>query len=170
MTQSARSASAPFSVSSRGADGLRDAGALVAQPEELDHLVRVLVGLDRLRDPAGLRQDVVRLRAAGLDEHVANRALERQVGEPVAVQVPELALAEPELDAAEAVRVDGHALPARDLALDPCAGASTRDLSFRDVLFRTRRSPGPPVKSLLRRASERPETGVAASLRGCRRP
>jgi hypothetical protein len=37
------------------------------------------------------------------------------------VQVPELALAEPELDPAEAVRVHGHALPASDLGLDAVA-------------------------------------------------
>ena len=86
-------------------DCLREPRALVAQPEELDHLVGVLVGLDRLRDPARVRQYVVRQRAAGLDEHVLDRALERQVGEPVAVQMPELALPEPELDAAEPVRV-----------------------------------------------------------------
>ena len=63
----------------------------------------------------------MRERAAGLDEHVAHRPLERQVGEPVAVQMPELPLPEPELDAAEAVLVHGHALPACDLALDPGA-------------------------------------------------
>jgi hypothetical protein len=66
---------------------------------------------------------VVRERAAGLDEHVAHDAPERQVGEAVAVQVAELAPAETELDAAEAVRVHGDAFPACDLALDP--GAAT---------------------------------------------
>ena len=56
---------------------------------------------------------MVRLRAAGLDEHLADPRGERQVGPALAVQVAELAPSEPELDAAEAVRVDGDALPRR---------------------------------------------------------
>ena len=137
---------------------LRDAGALVAQPEQLDHLVRVLVGLDRLRDPARVRQDVVRVRAAGLDEHVAHRALERQVGEPVAVQVAELALAEPELDAAEAVRVRRSRPPSSR----PRA-RSVRRASIAAVLPVS--SPGSGCAPCLLEPCRR----VAASLRRCRR-
>jgi len=54
---------------------------------------------------------VVGLGAARGDELVAGAARERQVGEPVAVQVAELALAEAELDPAEVVRLGGDALP-----------------------------------------------------------
>ena len=90
---------------------LGDARALVAEPEELDHLVVELV-----RDPAR-DAEAVRLGAAGLDQHLADPRRERQVG-PRLVQVPELALAEPELDAAEAVRMHGDALPRAHLPLD----------------------------------------------------
>ena len=46
---------------------------------------------------------------------------EREVCEPVAVHVAELTPAEPELEAAEAVRLDADAFPAPDLALDSMA-------------------------------------------------
>src|SRR5579884_1690821 len=66
-----------------------------------------------------MRQDVVRLRAAGLDQHVAHGLLEAQVGPAAAVQVADLPAPDPELDAAEAVLVRGDALPGRDLGRDP---------------------------------------------------
>lgn len=65
---------------------------------------------------------MVRLGAAGLDQHVSDRAAEGQVGERVAMEMAQLAPSEAELDPAEAVRVNGDALPASDLGLD--AGAS----------------------------------------------
>ena len=49
-------------------------------------------------------QDVMRSRATGRDQLVADSAREREVGDPVAVQVPELAAADAKLDAAEPVR------------------------------------------------------------------
>ena len=54
-----------------------------------------------------------------LDEHVADPFLERQVGPALAVQMADLAPAEPELDPAEAMRVRGDALPRGHLPLDP---------------------------------------------------
>ena len=75
------------------------------------------------------------LGAPGVDEHVRDPAGEREVCERVAVEVAELAPTEPELDAAEAVRLDGDAVPAPDLALDPLP----------DVRAADRR--GPPVAS-----------------------
>ena len=65
------------------------------------------------RDPA-VDAEPVRLGAAGLDQHLPDPRGERQVG-PRRVQVAELALAEPKLDAAEAMRVHGDALPRADL-------------------------------------------------------
>lgn len=56
--------------------------------------------------------------APGGDELVAHAAREGQVCEPVAVEVPELAPAETELDPAEAVRLDGDARPREHDALD----------------------------------------------------
>ena len=54
---------------------------------------------------------------------IAHPAWECEVGHPVAVEVAELAAAEPELHAAEAVRAGAHARPALDLGGDPLAGA-----------------------------------------------
>src|SRR5581483_4759991 len=101
------------------------------EPEQLDHLGDVLVVCDLLRDPPGVRQHVVRLGAPRLDEHVADPLVERQIRPPLAVQVADLPPAEPELDAAEAVRVRGDPLPGTDLPLDatgdilhPCRSTS----------------------------------------------
>src|SRR3954452_1059960 len=66
-----------------------------------------------------MRQHMVRLRPARLDEHVPDPLVEREVGPALAVQVTELAAAEPERKSAEAVRVRRDALPRPDLALDP---------------------------------------------------
>lgn len=53
-----------------------------------------------------------------LNELVTQLRWEREIGEPVTVQVPELYLAQPEFDAAEAVRMTGHADPAQHFFLD----------------------------------------------------
>src|SRR5205814_6060471 len=71
-------------------------------------------------DPAA-DAEPVRFRPARLDEHLADPRREGQVRPALAVDVPELAPAESELDTAEAVRMDGDALPRADLALDSCA-------------------------------------------------
>ena len=97
-----------------------DARALVAEAEQLDRLGHVLLAPDRETHPAGVGEDVVRPRAPRVDEHVADRAREREVGQAsgVAVQVTELSLPEPELDSAEPVRVSRHALPREHLVAD----------------------------------------------------
>jgi hypothetical protein len=51
------------------------------------------------------------LSPAGLDEHVPDPFLKRQVGPALAVEVTDLAPAEPELDAAEPMGVRRHARP-----------------------------------------------------------
>jgi hypothetical protein len=77
---------------------------LVAQCKELDDRGDVVGTVDAAADPAGVGQHVVRGRSTGGDQLVADAARERQVGEMLAVEMAELAAAEPELDAAEAVR------------------------------------------------------------------
>jgi hypothetical protein len=61
---------------------------------------------------------VVRAGASRSDELVADAAGEREVGEAVAVQVTELAAAEPELGAPEAVRLCRYPWPGKHLAAD----------------------------------------------------
>ena len=72
----------------------------------------------RRRGPAALGQHVVGLDGAALQQLVAHGAGEREVGEAVAVEVAELAAADAELDAAEAVRVDLHVRPGAHLGDD----------------------------------------------------
>jgi hypothetical protein len=61
---------------------------------------------------------VVGLGSARLHELVANAAGEREISEPVAVQVAELPLPEQELDASEAMRSRRDAVPAQHLVRD----------------------------------------------------
>ena len=84
---------------------------LVGEAEQLDRTLDAPRVADRHGHPAGVRQHVMRSGAAGRDQLVAHPARERQVGDPVTVQMPELAAADAELDAAEAMRTDldlGH--------------------------------------------------------------
>ncbi len=56
---------------------------------------------------------MVRSGTAFLHQFVSEFRREREIGEMISVEMSELDLAEPELDAAEAVRVGRHAAPAR---------------------------------------------------------
>ena len=56
--------------------------------------------------------------AAGRHQLVVDPLGERQVGQPVAVQMTDLAVVDGELDAAEPVRVGFDARPARNLRYD----------------------------------------------------
>jgi hypothetical protein len=60
----------------------------------------------------------MRLGLPFLHELLPHAHRERQIGQTIAVQVPELAPAAAELAAAETMRFDGHLGPARDLAFD----------------------------------------------------
>jgi len=71
----------------------------------------------------------VLLGAARLDEHRRDPPREREVGERVAVQVPELAPPVAELAPAEAVLVRRDAFPGGDGLLDPCRNAHPARLS-----------------------------------------
>ena len=92
---------------------LTDAGWSVGirHPEQRERVLRLLGRADRDGDPAGFRQHVVRAGAALGDQLVADPARERKVGDPVAMEMPELAPANAELDAAESVRRSFHARP-----------------------------------------------------------
>jgi hypothetical protein len=57
---------------------------------------------------------VVRASAAVRDQLVPNPTREREVGDPVAVDMPELAPAQTELDPTEPMRFDRDALPGSD--------------------------------------------------------
>jgi hypothetical protein len=58
---------------------------------------------------------MVRPRIAALEELIANRLWEREIGEPVAVKVAELDPTQPELNSSEAVGCGGDPRPAQDL-------------------------------------------------------
>ena len=58
--------------------------------------------------------DVMWLRPAGRNQLFSHADWKRQIGEAVAVQVAELATADPKLDPAESMRADAHTVPAAD--------------------------------------------------------
>ena len=62
--------------------------------------------------------DVMRLGPAGGDEIVAHEQGKREVGQPIAVQMAQLATAVPELRPAKPVAANGHAGPTGDVAND----------------------------------------------------
>lgn len=64
---------------------------------------------------------MVGLGASRLNEFVARFGREWKVGEVIAVEMPELDLAESKLDAAETVRVDGDTVPTRHRLLNRLA-------------------------------------------------
>src|SRR6185369_71905 len=62
--------------------------------------------------------NVVRLRPASHDQVVAHEQRERQIREPVPVQVTELAASMSKLRSAKSMTADRHARPRRDLPND----------------------------------------------------
>ena len=58
------------------------------------------------------------LRLSRRNQLLADLHRERQIGQPTPVQVPELTVANPELDTAKPMRLDRDAGPTRDLPLD----------------------------------------------------
>src|SRR5580704_722503 len=103
--------------------------AVVGHTEQLDRVLGVGIRADRDREPAGVGEDVVRAGPARGDQLVAHAAREGKVGDPVAVEVTELAAADAEFDAAEPVRSGLHPRPRLhgfgDL-LSGCHGLQTR--------------------------------------------
>ena len=56
----------------------------------------------------------MRFGPAGRNQLLSHAYWERQIGKAIAVQVTELATADPELDPAESMRTDTHTVPAAD--------------------------------------------------------
>src|SRR2546423_7949167 len=93
--------------------------SVVIQPHELDHVANVGVSADRPRArPLGAGEDGMRLDPT-LGPQVAPDALgEHEVGGAVAVQVADLAAAEPKAPLAPPAVAGGDAAPGRDLVGD----------------------------------------------------
>jgi hypothetical protein len=85
--------------------------ARVGQAEQLDHAVDIFGFVNPRRHPARIRQDVVGTGPAGSDELVTDGPRERQVGDPVTVQVAEPAAIETKFDAPEAMWSDLNPIP-----------------------------------------------------------
>jgi hypothetical protein len=92
--------------------------ALVAEAEEREHGLDVVLALDWLRDPAAVTDDVMRQRPAVRDQLFGNPLREGEVGKPVTVYVAELPLAEHERDTSETVWTRSDAVPTFDLGSD----------------------------------------------------
>jgi hypothetical protein len=81
-------------------------GAIVGEAEQLDRAFDIVRLADRERDPSRVRQDVMWSGATGRDQFVPDPARKRKIGDPVAVQMPELTAADPKLDTTESMRSD----------------------------------------------------------------
>src|SRR5260221_14570121 len=100
-----------------------DPRTLVVQAEQFDDARNVRRSRDVHADPARFTMEVVRLGASRGDEIVAHEQRKRKVCEPVTVEVSELAAAEAELGAAEAVPAGRDAPPGRHFADDRVVNA-----------------------------------------------
>src|SRR5438309_11675896 len=74
------------------------AGALVRHPEQIDHVLGPVLVADWSRDPTRVGQYVMRSRPAGRDQLIPDSAREREIGDPVAMEVAQLPAPKPELD------------------------------------------------------------------------
>jgi len=96
--------------------------AFVVQAEEGNHRGHVAGVVDVIADPSRLWEHVMRFDIACRDKLFPHAHGKRQVGQLAAVQMPQFAPAEPQLDAAESVRRNRHSRPRRhftdDLLLD----------------------------------------------------
>src|SRR5438552_12355599 len=101
--------------------GLANLGQpLEVEAEQGDDVGHVFGSADPPAHPSRLRQYVVRARPAGCDQFVADARRKRQVSQPVPVEMPDLAVVDRELYAAETVGVGLDPRPARHL-FDDCA-------------------------------------------------
>jgi hypothetical protein len=98
-------------------------GSVVVQPKERNRFLYIGVTADTKANPSGVGQNVVRRRAVLLYEARPYSHWEWQVGEPIAVQMPELTATDPELETSETVRAGDDSRPARNLARDPISDA-----------------------------------------------
>src|SRR2546426_5879592 len=103
--------------------GSTNAGqSLVVQAEQGDDLAYVFRTTDPAAHPARLRQYMMRARPAARNQFVADPRRKRQVGQPVAVEMSNLAVVDSELDSAEAVGLRDDARPAQYLLRDRVGG------------------------------------------------
>jgi hypothetical protein len=106
------------------ASALRADRAIVRETEKLDHVLNAASSAQGYRHPAGVGQHMVRPGLALSDQFVAHPAGEREVGDPITVQVAELAAPEAKLDSAESVRSGLHTWPGHNGFGDQACGAS----------------------------------------------
>jgi hypothetical protein len=92
-------------------------GPLVGKAEQLDHRLNAGVA-DCDGHPSGVREDVMWPGSTSGDQLVTDPARKRQVGDPVAVEVPELTTTDSELDPTEAMWRGLHAGPRRHYICD----------------------------------------------------
>ena len=96
--------------------------AVVVEPEDLDHVLDVALRLDSPRGEPGLAgKDGVEVDLAAIVEVVEESLGEAEVGGVVAVEVTDLALADPQRELTPAARCRLDTGPRRDLGDDPVA-------------------------------------------------
>src|SRR6476660_5721321 len=93
---------------------MRAPRSFVIQPEQRDDGGDIGGAAGVVADPSRLRVDVMGFGPASRNQLIFHADRKRQIGEAIAVQVAELAPAHTELDPAESMRSDGHAVPAGD--------------------------------------------------------
>jgi hypothetical protein len=97
--------------------------AVVLDPEQLDHAVRVVRSRHPTRDPTRFWKNVVRFGTTRSDHVVMKLARERKVGQAVAMDVAHLLPPIPIFRASEAVRKGFDSRPRHDRVSDAIAGS-----------------------------------------------
>src|SRR3989454_8910187 len=118
--------------------------SLVVQAEQGDDLAHVFRTTDPPAHPARLRQHMMRARPAARNQFVADPRRKRQVGQPVAVEMSNLAVVDGELHPAEAVGLRDDTRPAEYLLRDRVGGLPHRPSSEGPRLRRGGPGSGPP--------------------------
>src|SRR5215211_5159310 len=96
---------------------------LVVLPEQVERLSDILLAPQVVTDLPCLRQHVVNLRLARLDQFLSHPHRERKISQPVAVQVPDLMPIYPKLHPTEPVTPRLDPRPSRYLTLDRLSDA-----------------------------------------------
>src|SRR2546427_8194917 len=139
-----------------------DPRAVIVQAEQRDHAgdVCFVANANEIADPSGFRIHVMRLGATCRDELLADEQWKREIRQPVAVQMSQLAPSEPKLNSAKSVRAGRHARPCRYL---------TRERLL--VALRPRTKSPPPRPDGRRRPASALGAGRCSPLvqRPCRR-
>src|SRR5437867_992317 len=97
-----------------------DPRSVIVQAEQRDHAgdVCFVASANEIADPSRFRIHVMRFGATCRDELLADEQWKRQIRQPVAVQMSQLAPSEPKLNPAKSVRSGRHARPRRYLTRD----------------------------------------------------